>query len=729
MKKEFLKIAGVENEKDFYKLFPTEAAFFGIYPEAKKLVQKKMGGLIKAQAGFELMVPAEPTPNIYNMGPANLDYFNQYVPEYKKTYGVPNKRSGDTFDQFKWNLINQGVPKQNATNIASFMNQYYDSEGNLKKVRLQQPPIKPSKKRKSMDDPEEQRKKIEKYKKIQGVMGVDYYKMGGLIRAQEGIENGDLNLGNQKKEQLLKWYQGRLNHPDPRISGEAKQVLENMNANYSEDFSKDIEHKPFEHFINRSVYGSYDPKRHKVQLTNPSISFKDQIDKIKFIPKKLIKSNLKEYEDIHKGSLTDEVRGHELLHYFLEKSAMPVIGKKHNKTIYSNYTDPDTYTKLVYEREGKPFLEGRDKIGFIQGSKGIHTWLTGTANTNLNPLPFKKPNPNKMSNQEMYRALMEFRNEFQIDPSKNTTPEDFKNIYQKTQENYQKAIKEKDHNKTLRYEHFLDLFNIHGNDFEKLNNLNNLLVGNKSSQIPMAREGFAVTDTTTKSPGILNYLKTAGNIVFATPHMAASNISKKVKESPFLSHPVTNLLDFTGVTNYPYFESAVADVRNAKGFWPKLGYGALAVLEGAASLPAIGPEVKLAKKTGKGVWNTTKKGVKNLLTPVEKIDKLTNKIIPVQALTSKAIKNLPKPVQAAMRFGTVSNRGNRFFHGASAGYDQMQNKFQNMSPYSGENVKLRMPDGTIITLHADDPRYKEYYDNNQIGSWNSVDSSFNVISK
>jgi hypothetical protein len=53
MKKEFLKMAGVENEKDFYKLFPTEAAFFGMYPEAKKLVQETYGGLIKAQNGAE----------------------------------------------------------------------------------------------------------------------------------------------------------------------------------------------------------------------------------------------------------------------------------------------------------------------------------------------------------------------------------------------------------------------------------------------------------------------------------------------------------------------------------------------------------------------------------------------------------------------------------------------------------------------------------------------------
>jgi len=54
MKKEFLKMAGVENEKDFYKLFPTEQAFFGMFPEAKKLVQKRYGGLVKAVGGFNV---------------------------------------------------------------------------------------------------------------------------------------------------------------------------------------------------------------------------------------------------------------------------------------------------------------------------------------------------------------------------------------------------------------------------------------------------------------------------------------------------------------------------------------------------------------------------------------------------------------------------------------------------------------------------------------------------
>lgn len=39
MKKEFLKMAGVKSEKDFYELFPTEEHFFDLYPQAKKMMQ------------------------------------------------------------------------------------------------------------------------------------------------------------------------------------------------------------------------------------------------------------------------------------------------------------------------------------------------------------------------------------------------------------------------------------------------------------------------------------------------------------------------------------------------------------------------------------------------------------------------------------------------------------------------------------------------------------------
>lgn len=47
MVKKFLKIAGVKSEADFYKKYPSEAAFFKAHPEAKDLKQYKQGGQMK----------------------------------------------------------------------------------------------------------------------------------------------------------------------------------------------------------------------------------------------------------------------------------------------------------------------------------------------------------------------------------------------------------------------------------------------------------------------------------------------------------------------------------------------------------------------------------------------------------------------------------------------------------------------------------------------------------
>lgn len=47
MIKEFLKIAGVKNEKQFYNKYPSEAAFFKAHPEAKHLKSMKKGGEMK----------------------------------------------------------------------------------------------------------------------------------------------------------------------------------------------------------------------------------------------------------------------------------------------------------------------------------------------------------------------------------------------------------------------------------------------------------------------------------------------------------------------------------------------------------------------------------------------------------------------------------------------------------------------------------------------------------
>lgn len=53
MKAKFLKIAGVKNEQEFYKKYPSEASFFKAHPEAKKMVDKAQGGKMVCPNGYK----------------------------------------------------------------------------------------------------------------------------------------------------------------------------------------------------------------------------------------------------------------------------------------------------------------------------------------------------------------------------------------------------------------------------------------------------------------------------------------------------------------------------------------------------------------------------------------------------------------------------------------------------------------------------------------------------
>ncbi len=110
MKQEFLRIAGVKNEREFYKKFPTEEAFFNTHPQANSLVKKKGGGTTysggvwykdggmpcyqcggKYQAGDEVMTGA--MSMLQAAGAPMRNYYNDYI-----------YRSG-------LNLLNQAAPQ------------------------------------------------------------------------------------------------------------------------------------------------------------------------------------------------------------------------------------------------------------------------------------------------------------------------------------------------------------------------------------------------------------------------------------------------------------------------------------------------------------------------------------------------------------------------------------------------------------------------------------------
>lgn len=59
MKDQFLKLAGVKSEKEFYKLFPDEATFMDKYgKEVNKILRK--GGIVKAQPGIQTTIAQSP---------------------------------------------------------------------------------------------------------------------------------------------------------------------------------------------------------------------------------------------------------------------------------------------------------------------------------------------------------------------------------------------------------------------------------------------------------------------------------------------------------------------------------------------------------------------------------------------------------------------------------------------------------------------------------------------
>ena len=80
MKAQFLKIAGVKSEREFYQRFPTEESFFKAFPEALKSAQKgiTVPGIID---GMGMGMPGiESTGNMFEeLTPINNPFSTQSI--------------------------------------------------------------------------------------------------------------------------------------------------------------------------------------------------------------------------------------------------------------------------------------------------------------------------------------------------------------------------------------------------------------------------------------------------------------------------------------------------------------------------------------------------------------------------------------------------------------------------------------------------------------------------
>ena len=114
MKAEFLKIAGVKTDKQFYAKYPTEQAFFKAHPEAKKMIKKAQAGTIMSGMSSYLqgMQGVQNMPNMQNViqgqtqsGGVNAGMFSGQPiqqPVSGPTYAPGNYNS--------WDIDNNGVP-------------------------------------------------------------------------------------------------------------------------------------------------------------------------------------------------------------------------------------------------------------------------------------------------------------------------------------------------------------------------------------------------------------------------------------------------------------------------------------------------------------------------------------------------------------------------------------------------------------------------------------------
>jgi hypothetical protein len=155
MKKEFLKMAGVKSEKDFYELFPTEEHFFDLYPQAKKMMQNggntslpqyKDQGII----GNVLYNPTEYATPTFKTG-------NNYTKMYQMGGGMQQQAApqqggggqeeiinfvaqslmqGEQPEAIVEQLVNQGIPQEQAVQLIQAVAQ------KLQEQQPQQPQMK-----------------------------------------------------------------------------------------------------------------------------------------------------------------------------------------------------------------------------------------------------------------------------------------------------------------------------------------------------------------------------------------------------------------------------------------------------------------------------------------------------------------------------------------------------------------------------------------------------------
>jgi hypothetical protein len=295
---------------------------------------------------------------------------------------------------------------------------------------------------------------------------------------QEGGGNEPLPQHQKMYEEELakkiKWYEGRANHENPEIANEAKIVLEQLKQ-YPKTLDI-VKYTPYAELHQLGVLGRYNPSKNQLLLSDPNKPiFPENIPFLNRPYMNSLRNDPKTVNQMFEGRKLAEgnyVPRHEIQHY-LDKPALDVISK-HNKEIYKGYVSPGDYSKL-YKQDYKP-QSSRESLP-------SYYWATGSGGVKGQFGPVYS----RLQNAEMKRSLDDARNLYGIDPSKDSTPEDWKNILEKSKQKlFDKKISEEER---LQHMHILDMFRTEGNDPAKMSELNNLIVKKENKNLRTSQFG------------------------------------------------------------------------------------------------------------------------------------------------------------------------------------------------------------------------------------------------
>lgn len=293
-----------------------------------------------------------------------------------------------------------------------------------------------------------------------------------LTKAQNGITVAlphHQQMYNEELEKKRKWYEGRLKHENPKIKADAQEALD-LIEKFPETISSDmVQYEPFLNLFLKGSLGRFDPFKNKIELADPNKLFPEKLPN----SYKRFKEDTQDRKDLEKAyqlSQAPYIQRHEWDH-LTDFPILENIIKKQNKDIYEQYIPFKDYYKL----HKKDFVNSNPKDAFGDAISDYH-WATGIPGFKQIGVSTVK----RMSNAEMFRALNDARDIFNIDPSKNSTSEEWQNIFEKARQKlFDKNISEEER---MQYNHILELFRTRGNDPSKVSDLNNMIVEKNSGK-------------------------------------------------------------------------------------------------------------------------------------------------------------------------------------------------------------------------------------------------------